>query len=69
MFLLLLASPAFPTQEPFDSLEIGQGSKFGKGQMMVSFLITSLQMGDMNELLTSVLGPHWERKKTKGKLA
>lgn len=34
---------------------------------MVSFLISSLQMGDMNELLISVLGPHWERKKTKGK--
>lgn len=54
--IFLLASPAFPPQEPFDRLEIGQGSKLGKGQMMVSFLI-SLQIGDVNELLTSVLGP------------
>lgn len=50
--MFLLASPAFPPQEPFDRLKIGQGSKFGKGQMMVSFLISSLQMDDMNELLT-----------------
>ena len=50
--MFLLASPAFPPQEPFDRLEIGQGSKFGEGQMMVSFLISSLQMDDMNELLT-----------------
>lgn len=30
--MFLLASPDFPPQEPFDRLEIGQGSKFGKGQ-------------------------------------
>lgn len=52
--MFLLASTAFPPQDPFDILKIGECSKLGKEHFS--------QMGDMNKLLTSVLGLSGEKK-------